>query len=89
DYGIAYEDRDEMTVRDNVVVINTKGEKLNTEELIWEREKEKIYSDKFVKVKREDEIIMGKGLVSNQKFTEYTIKDIRGTINVESEEFEE
>lgn len=89
DYGIAYENRDEMIVRNNVVVINTKGEKLNTEELIWEREKEKIYSDKFVKVKREDEIIMGKGLVSNQKFTEYTIKDIQGTINVESEEFEE
>lgn len=88
DYGIAYENRDEMIVRDNVVVINTKGEKLNTEELIWEQKKEQIYTDKFVKVKREDEIIMGKGLVSNEEFTEYTIKDIQGTINVEAEEFE-
>ncbi len=88
-YGIAYENRDEMVVRKDVVLINTKGEKLNTEKLTWEREKQKIYTDKFVKIKREDEIIMGEGLVSNEKFTEYTIKDIKGTINIESEEFEE
>ena len=77
-----------MIVQDSVVLINTKGEKLNTEELIWKRNQHKIFTDKFVKITRKDEIIMGEGLVSNEEFTRYTIKDIQGTINIESDEFE-
>src|SRR5580704_5847999 len=34
-YATAYENSHSMTARDSVVVINSKGEKLNTDELIW------------------------------------------------------
>lgn len=86
DYGINHQDEGKMLVRDNVRVINRKGEKLNAEELIWNEKKEKITSDKFVKITTEDEIIYGDGLVANQDFTNYKIKNIKGTIKMGEKE---
>jgi LPS export ABC transporter protein LptC len=51
DYGISYEKKKIMEARHNVVVENLeKGEKLNTEELFWDRAKQMIYSNVFVKI---------------------------------------
>lgn len=51
DYGISDEKKKLMEARHNVVVENLgKGEKLNTEELFWDRDKGLIYSNKFVKI---------------------------------------
>lgn len=84
-YAVSHDNKDEMVVQNNVIVINTKGEKLATEELIWDQKKEKIFSNKFVKITTPDEIIFGDGLESNQEFTEYKIKKIKGTINVKQD----
>ena len=46
-----------MEARKNVVVVNEKGETLNTEHLIWDERSEKLKSDEFVKITRKDEII--------------------------------
>ncbi|MCH8330090.1 MAG: LPS export ABC transporter periplasmic protein LptC [Bacteroidetes bacterium] len=86
EYGIKYDHDPEMTVRNNVVVLNTKGERLNTEELIWHEEEQKISSDKFVKITTPEEIIYGDGFESNQDFTNYRIKKIRGTIAIKEDE---
>jgi LPS export ABC transporter protein LptC len=83
-YGIRYDKSNEIIVRDNVEVINTKGEKVNTEELIWNNETQKIHSDKFVKIQTKDEIIYGDGLEANQDLTDYKIKKIRGTISLKN-----
>lgn len=85
-YGISYEDNREMVVRNNVSAINEKGEKLNTEELIWKEKEGKIYSDKYVEITTEDEIIYGYGFEANQDFTNYKIKNIKGTINVKEDQ---
>ena len=58
---------------------NVKGDLLETEHLIW-NEKEIVYTEEFVKITTKNEVIYGKGLVSNQDFTKYTIKKISGTI---------
>ena len=39
-----------------------------------------VYTEEFVKITTKNEVIYGKGLVSNQDFTKYTIKKISGTI---------
>ncbi len=88
DYGIYYQKSEEMKVRDNVVLINVKGEKLNTEELIWNRKEEKVTSDKFVKITTADEIIYGTGSEAKQDFFDYMIKNISGIISVDEEEFD-
>lgn len=85
DYGIRYEKEGRMEVKRNVEVINIKNEKLNTEHLIWEEAKDKIYTDVFVKITTKDEVMYGDGLESNQDFTKYKIKNIKGIINLKDE----
>lgn len=87
-YGITYEKSNEMIVRDSVVVINLKGEKLETEELIWNDQTQKISSTKFVKIQTHDEIIYGDGLEANSDLTNYKIKKIRGTIHLKDNPFD-
>ena len=84
-YAIKYEDDKKMEAKKDVEVINVKGEKLNTEHLIWDEEKEMIYTEEFVKITTEDEVIYGNGLESNQDFTKYKIKKITGTIDIDEE----
>src|SRR4030095_13576803 len=81
-FGVSYDNSDEMIARNNVEAVNVYGDKLNTEELIWNQKSEKIHSDKFVKITTKDEIIFGDGFESNQNLTNYTIKKIRGTIRL-------
>lgn len=81
DYAIHYENEEKMIARNNVVVVNAKGEKLNTEELVWEQQKHLVYTDKFVKITTQDETLYGDGLESKEDFTKYKILKIKGTIN--------
>lgn len=83
DYGVRYENSQRMEAKYNVEVVNQQGEKLNTERLVWDEQKKKITSDAFVKITTAKQIILGKGMEANQDFTQYEIKEITGTINLE------
>ncbi len=85
DYGIRYEAEGGMEAKRNVEVINIKGEKLNTEHLIWDEEGGRIFTEVFVKITTGDEVIYGDGLESNQDFTKYRIKNIKGVFNLKDE----
>lgn len=85
DYGIRYESEGKMEAKRNVEVVNVKGEKLNTEHLIWDETKDSIYTKAFVKITNGNEVIYGDGLESNRDFTVYRIKNIKGVINLENE----
>jgi len=86
-YGISYDHTDQMIARNNVVVININGEKLETEELLWDQKTQKISSEKFVKITTKDEVIFGDGFESNQDISNYKIKKIRGTMQLNQSEF--
>ena len=82
-YAIFYENTDTWEAKEDVVVINKeKGETINTELLIWDRKKEKLYSDKFVKITRPDEILWGEGFEADQNFNNYTLHKFGGEINL-------
>lgn len=83
DYGIRYLNEEKTELKDNVVVVNTDGDSLRTEHLIWEEGKDKVYSDKFVKVRTKDEIINAEGFESDLSFTNYKFYDIKGIITLE------
>jgi LPS export ABC transporter protein LptC len=85
DYGIRYERERKMEARKNVTVVNQKGEQLNTEHLIWDEKKEKLYSNDFVKITTKDEIIFGNGFEANQDFSKYKIFNIKGTISINND----
>jgi LPS export ABC transporter protein LptC len=76
-YGERNESTEEMVVRDSVVLKNIAAkQQLETEELYWK--KDSVYSDKAVVVRTPDAILFGKGIVANQTFTVFSIKNPTG-----------
>jgi LPS export ABC transporter protein LptC len=70
-----------MTALDNVILTSSSGKKLETEELIWDEKKNKIYTDKNVVITTGKEVIEGDGFESNPDFSEYSISKIHGTFD--------
>jgi len=83
DYAIIDEENDIMQAEKNVVVRNVNGDVLETETLNWSQKKQEIFTDDFIKITTQNEVIFGQGLVSNQNFTKYTINKIKGTISID------
>ena len=82
DYATIDDENDLMLAENNVIVRNIDGDILETDKLNWDQQKEEIYTDEFVKITTENEVIFGKGLVSNQNFSKYTIRKIKGSITI-------
>ena len=72
-----------MWAEDSVEFKNNDGEVLKTEKLIWDEKKELIYTDLPVQILRENDTLWGDGIQSNENFTNYSIKNPRGSIFVE------
>lgn len=86
-YGIHYREKKFMEARKNVVVTNFEtGERLDTEELIWDMNKKIIYSNKFVKITSEDGVLYGDTLIASQDFSSRRILHPSGEIEVNEDE---
>lgn len=72
-------------LRGHVNILNIKGEKFNTQQLFWDQDKERVYSDKFIRIQQIDKILTGYGFNSNQQFTEYIINNTAGIFPVEDQ----
>lgn len=81
-YAISYEKTKMMEAKNNVVVVNERKEQLNTEHLVWDQQKAIIYSDKFVKIKTEKEILWGEGMESDEMFDKWKILKVKGSMDV-------
>lgn len=70
-------------LRGHVNILNIKGEKFNTSQLYWDQGKERVYSDRFIRIQQVDKILTGYGFTSNQQFTDYIINNTAGIFPVE------
>jgi LPS export ABC transporter protein LptC len=87
EYGIVLQKENLMRARRNVVVLSLKdNEQLNTEELIWDMNAKKIYTNQFVKLTSADKILFGDGFEADENFENRSIKKLRGEIMVKQEE---
>ena len=82
-YAVRYEDKQEVIVRDSVVYVSNDGQRLETEELIWDEKNRKAYSDKFVKITRPGEVAYGMGFEANDDFSTMKIKVLTGKFKIE------
>ena len=73
-------------LKDSVVVINEGNDKLETEVLYWDQIKDLIYSDRFVKITNEEQIVMGTGFESDPRLTKRRIKKVSATIYLKDQE---
>lgn len=85
-YARYYEKQQNILIRDSIVVVNKKGERLNTEELVWNQKLQKLYTEKFVRIITPTQMMYGDGLEANQDFTWYKIKNIKGVMSVDKKE---
>ncbi len=83
-YGKNFEIEDKWLATGNVVLVNNKGDTLRSEELIYLIKEGKIYTDKFVSIKKGNDVIDGSGgFESDTQMTKWTFKKTRGQIYVE------
>jgi LPS export ABC transporter protein LptC len=80
------ETTNELIAWENVVLVNVRGEKLETEELIFAQDSTGIHTDKFVTITTVSGVIYGEGLESNDSFTKYRILKPYGDIYLKEEE---
>lgn len=63
-----------------------KQQKLSTEELFWNMNKEEVYTDKFVIIETKEDVLHGEGLTAKQDFSTYRILKPTGELGLESPE---
>ena len=87
-YAIYYETKNLWEARNNVIAKNLEeGKQLNTEQLFWDQNKGKIYSDQFVKITSPDGVFYGEnGFDARQDLTKWRLKGSKGTVNLKDEE---
>jgi LPS export ABC transporter protein LptC len=75
----------EAEVWGKVVMINSKGDHLETEHLWWNKTTGRIHTDRnLVKIITATEMIYGDSLDANTDFTEYKIFNMNGAVNVKA-----
>jgi LPS export ABC transporter protein LptC len=84
-YAKFLDDKKIWELRDSVVAVNEKNERLDTELLYWDRDKDQFYTDRFVRITGEDQIVMGIGMKSDSRFTNWWIRNVSATIPVTDE----
>ena len=83
DTAYYYEKKKLWELRGNVLIRSQRGDKFETEQLYWDEKKEKVYSDKYIRIEQDDKAITGYGFESNQALTEYEIKNTTGVFTIE------
>ncbi|MDR6565952.1 LPS export ABC transporter protein LptC [Chitinophaga ginsengisegetis] len=81
--GKFMEDDGDVFLSDSVIVINKKGERLDTKELNWDPKRKIFYSTKEVFIKTPTDSLHGWGLEANQDFSEKKILKVSGPITVQ------
>ena len=86
-YAKKLEDEMLWEARNEVVIINAEGKKLETELLYWDMKKELIYSGRYVKLSADGQIIEGNnGFHSDQNLNHPVFENISGSIEVEKQQ---
>lgn len=84
-YALRKEKEDQIYVRNNVILKNHEGEKLETSELIWKEKEKKVTTEKAYKITRKDgTIVTGFGFTSNEDFTVFKSHSIQSRFQMKS-----
>lgn len=85
-YARYYEQQGNILIRDSIVIVNKKGEELRTQELVWNQNIKKFYTEKYVTITTPTQVLHGDGMEANEDFTSYQIKNMKGSIQVDKNE---
>lgn len=86
DYAIRYERENSVELKRNVVASNTKGETFKSDELFWDENKRRFYSNKLVSITSKDNVLYGTSFWANEDFSYYEIVQSTGDLRLTEEE---
>jgi lipopolysaccharide export system protein LptC len=80
-YGKYLQAQNKVYLRDSVVVKNIlKGDTVHCQELWWDQQTERFYTDKPVRIYTKDKVLFGNGMEADQNFQWYHIIHLTGTV---------
>lgn len=82
-----YEQQSRVILTDSVVVIRINGDTLKTEELFWEQNLHKLFTNKDVEIRQKTKTIFGKGFESDETLKNFRIDSITGVLLVGASKF--
>ncbi len=82
-----YEQQSRVILTDSVVVIRINGDTLKTNELFWEQNLHKLFTNSDVEIRQKTKTIYGKGFESDEQLKNFRIDSITGIILVGASKF--
>lgn len=71
----------------NVIIKNLeKGDRMDTEELFWNKKEEEVFTDKFVRIEKDGDLHLGDGLKAKQDFSWYKILNPKGKLSLSKQD---
>jgi LPS export ABC transporter protein LptC len=85
-YAINYDKTAIWEARNDVVVTNTKGERLNTEQLFWDQNRKIIYTKKYCRITTPDGMqhVGENGMEAKENFDDWKLLGASGTVQVKN-----
>ena len=84
-YAIYYENRELWEAKGNVVVVKSDGKNLYTQQLFWNQQTKKIYSNVDSKIVQNNgrDVFIGEGFESDEEFKDWRFRRMKGRMEVE------
>lgn len=82
DSAIYFSQRRLWRLDGNVRMMNVAKDRFLTQQLFWNQNERKVYTDSFIHIERHDRTIEGYGFVSNEQMTSYTVNEVSGIFPV-------
>lgn len=82
-----YEQQSRVILTDSVVVIRIDGDTLITNELFWEQNLHKLFTNSDVEIRQKTKTIYGKGFESDEQLKNFRIDTPKGFILVGASKF--
>ena len=71
-----------LIARDQVLLINSEGDKLKTEYLVWSHDSDKVHTNRPVSIETATGVLFGKGLEADGSFANYKILEPTGSFDL-------
>ena len=86
-HAFYYEQQSRVILTDSVVVIRINGDTLKTNELFWEQNLHKLFTNSDVEIRQKTKTIYGKGFESDEQLKNFRIDSITGILLVGASRF--
>ena len=81
-YGKYFESLNKVYLRDSVIVFNIHGDTLQTQELWWDQNTQRFFTEKPVRIRRAGSLFFGVGMDARQDLSDIHIREITNSLVV-------